>query len=195
VGLAVGGAVASSPAGLAAPLLGWIGAAALFVAWTWIDIWPKDGESTASHARREDPSRPFADVACTTAAVASLAAVGVVLVDAGSTKGADKLLEIALAISAVLVAWLLVHTIFTLRYARLYYGPEHHGIDFNDDEPPSYSDFAYLAFTIGLTFQVSDTDLKTRAFRRVALRHMLLSYLMGAVIIALMINLVAGLTK
>jgi len=57
-----------------------------------------------------------------------------------------------------------------------------------------WSDFAYLAFTIGMTFQVSDTDLQTSALRRIALRHMLVSYLFGAVIIAVTINLLAGLT-
>jgi uncharacterized membrane protein len=59
---------------------------------------------------------------------------------------------------------------------------------------PVWSDFAYLAFTIGMTFQVSDTDLQTSALRRIALRHMLVSYLFGAVIIAVTINLLAGLT-
>ena len=69
------------------------------------------------------------------------------------------------------------------------------GISFNEDARPSYSDFAYLAFTIGMTFQVSDTDLQNNDIRRLALRHMLLSYLMGAVIVAVTINLVAGMTK
>ena len=65
----------------------------------------------------------------------------------------------------------------------------------NNDERPCFSDFAYLAFTIGMTYQVSDTDLTTKGFRRLALRHALLSYLFGTVIIAATINLVAGLVK
>jgi len=68
-------------------------------------------------------------------------------------------------------------------------------VDFNEDEPPCYTDFAYLAFTLGMTFQVSDTDLKTKVIRRTALQHALLSYLFGTVIIASMINLVAGLGR
>jgi uncharacterized membrane protein len=67
------------------------------------------------------------------------------------------------------------------------------GIDFNQDERPSYVDFGYLALTIGMTFQVSDTDLQRPAIRVTALRHALLSYLFGAVILAATINLVAGL--
>ena len=195
VGVIVGGVVGLVSLKAEAPLVGWIAAAALFVGWTWVDIWPRDSVATASHAQWEDPSRPFADAACTTAAIASLVAVGIVLVHAASASGATKSLEIALAIGSVVTSWFLIHTVFTLKYARIYYGTRQRPVDFNNNEGPAYSDFAYMAFTIGLTFQVSDTDLRTNELRRVALRHMLLSYLMGAVIIALSINLVAGMTK
>jgi uncharacterized membrane protein len=67
------------------------------------------------------------------------------------------------------------------------------GIAFNEKDPPDYVDFAYVALTIGLTFQVSDTDLSSKQMRRTALRHALLSYLFGAVIVALTINVVASL--
>lgn len=195
VGLATGVGLAFSPAAVAAPLLGWIVAVASFVVWTWREIWPQDPAATAVHARREDPSRPVADLACLSAAVASLVAVGVLLVSAGGSKGATKLLEIALSIGAVAAAWSLVHTVFTLRYARTYFGSGLGCISFNDDDPPRYSDFAYVAITVGLTFQVSDTDLRSNEIRRLAIRHMLLSYLMGAVFVAISINLVAGMTK
>lgn len=195
LGLVVGIGTAFSPAGIGAPLFGWITASGVFVVWTWFDIWPQDAKATAAHALREDPSQPVADLACLIAAVASLAAVGVVLVGAGSASGTTKLLEIGLAIASVLASWALVHTIFTLRYARAYFGPGGKAISFNQDGPPRYSDFAYIAITIGLTFQVSDTDLSSNLFRRLAAKHMLLSYLMGAVIIAIAINLVAGMTK
>ena len=82
-----------------------------------------------------------------------------------------------------------------LRYARLYYEGEDGGVDFHQDGKPRYSDFAYLAFTIGMTFQVSDTELTAKVMRRTAIRHALLSYLFGAVIIATMINLIAGLGR
>ena len=72
--------------------------------------------------------------------------------------------------------------------------PCHHGgVDFNQSASPRYLDFAYLAFTIGMTFQVSDTDLQTSAIRATALRHALLSFLFGAIIVATTVNLVAGL--
>jgi uncharacterized membrane protein len=93
------------------------------------------------------------------------------------------------------LAWGVVHTVYALRYAKLYYDGDAGGVDFNEDDPPCYSDFAYLALTIGMTFQVSDTDLTTRVMRRTALRHAVLSYLFGALIIATTINLIAGLAK
>jgi uncharacterized membrane protein len=150
--------------------------------------------ATAAHAVREDPGRAVTNVLVLAAAAASLAAVGVLLV-AGSSSGGDKDVQAGMSVLSVALAWGAVHTVFTTRYARLYYLGSPGGIDFNEELPPRYTDFAYLAFTIGMTFQVSDTDLKTKAIRATALRHALLSYLFGAVIIATMINLVAGLAR
>jgi uncharacterized membrane protein len=67
------------------------------------------------------------------------------------------------------------------------------GIEFNEKDPPAYLDFAYLSCTIGMTFQVSDTSITVKPVRRMALHHALLSYLFGAVILAMAINLVASL--
>ncbi len=98
----------------------------------------------------------------------------------------------ALGVASVVLAWGVVHTVFTIRYADLYYR-HNGGIDFNEKDDPDYRDFAYLAFTIGMTYQVSDTDLQTKAIRRTALKQALLSYLFGTAMIALTINIVAGL--
>jgi uncharacterized membrane protein len=177
-------------------LLGWMAAGAVFVTWMWLTIWPMDPASTARHAVREDPGRAAADVVVLVAAVASLGAVALFLLAAGS--GSDQtqaVIQAALSVASVALAWGTVHTIFTTRYARLYYTGPDGGIDYNEDDAPRYSDFAYLAFTIGMTFQVSDTDLKTKHIRATALRHALLSYLFGAVVLATTINLVAGLAK
>jgi uncharacterized membrane protein len=118
-----------------------------------------------------------------------------VLFGAGSASGNLKYVEAGLALASVFVSWTLVHTVFTLKYARLYYSGQAGGIDFNEPDDPQYSDFAYLSFTIGMTFQVSDTDIESKQIRRTALRHAWLSFPLGAVIIATAINLVAGLAK
>jgi uncharacterized membrane protein len=93
------------------------------------------------------------------------------------------------------LSWTVVQTLFTFHYARLYYSHPAGGIDFNQEAPPRYADFAYLAFTVGMTFQVSDTALHSSALRAATLRQALLSYLLGAVILATTINLVAGLLR
>ena len=122
-----------------------------------------------------------------------LAAVGLLLVRAGGAAGGTKAYLITLGVVSVALSWTLVHTVFTLRYARAYYGVPVGGIDFNEEDPPNYLDFAYLAVTIGMTFQVSDTNLTSKGIRRIALGHALLSYLFGAVIVALVINVVSSL--
>jgi uncharacterized membrane protein len=177
------------------PAVGWDGAAAAFLVWTWIVIWPMGSADTAAHATREDPGRAVGDPLLLTAAVVSLAAVGFFLLKASSGDGAERDVLAGTGVVTVALSWLVVHTVFTLRYAKLYYTGHDGGVDFNQSIPPQYSDFAYLAFTIGMTFQVSDTDLETRAVRAVALRQALLSYLFGAVILATTVNLVAGLAS
>lgn len=193
--IAAGTAAAVAGAGRAAPLIGWDILAVVFCGWVRSTLWRLDAESTASHARREEPSRDLADLVLVGAAVASLGAVGVVLVGAGSAGGSLKYAEAGLALVSVFVSWTLVHTVFTLKYARLYYAGTPGGIDFNDSGAPDYPDFAYLSFTIGMTFQVSDTNISSKRIRRTALRHALLSFPLGAVIIATAINLVSGLAK
>jgi uncharacterized membrane protein len=93
---------------------------------------------------------------------------------------------------SVVLAWLMVQVVHMLHYARLFYG-EGGGVEFNERKDPDYRDFAYLAFTIGMTYQVSDTNLTSTSIRRTALRHALLSFVFGTSIIAIMINVVAGL--
>jgi uncharacterized membrane protein len=176
-------------------LAGWDAAAMVYLAWTWTTIWRRDATATARLAVREDPGRATADALLLVASVASLLAVALVIT-AGSTGGAGaRDARAALAVASVVLSWTVVHTVYTSRYARLYYTGPNGGINFNQQTPPRYSDFAYLAFTIGMTFQVSDTDLQTAEIRATALRHALLSYLLGAVILATTINLVSGLLR
>lgn len=195
VGAVVAGLSGSLWAWRYAILLGWDAAAVTFSAWIWVVITPMDPTRTASHAGREDPARTNTDVLVLTACIASLVAVGVVLVDANSAHGTTRGLLAGLAVLSVSLSWLLVHTLFTLRYAMLYYSGSPGGIDFNQEEAPRYTDFAYLAFTLGMTFQVSDTNLTRHRIRATALRHALLSYLFGSVILATSVNLVVSLAS
>jgi uncharacterized membrane protein len=173
----------------------WGVVALLIVASVWSRIARMDAEQTKASARAEDFSRPTSDLVVLVASVASLGAIAYTVHRAGHAHGATKALLIALAIAVVSLSWATVHTLYLLRYGDLYYGDPVGGIDFNDDDPPDYHDFAYLAFTIGMTFQVSDTSLTSKAMRRVAIRHALLSFLFVAVILALSINTVATLLE
>jgi uncharacterized membrane protein len=176
-----------------AVLVGWDVAVAVVLGWIFFSLCRLSPSQTKENALRVDPSQPLAELLVLTAGVAVLAAVGLLLARAGGAHGGEKAYLIALGVVSVALSWLLVHATFTLRYARTYYGAPEGGIDFNEDDPPSYLDFAYLALTIGMTFQVSDTNLTTKPIRRVALIHALLSYLFGAVIVALVINVVSSL--
>jgi uncharacterized membrane protein len=175
-----------------APSVGWVCAAAVFLAWTWYAIRGMDADETAAHATREDPSKRATELLILSASVASLGGVGYLLVQASTATGAAQGFAAALGVVSVAISWLVVHTLFTLRYALLYY-TGNDGVDFNQAAAPRYTDFAYLAFTIGMTFQVSDTTLTTHVMRATALRHTLLSYLFGSLILAAAVNLVASL--
>lgn len=176
-----------------AVLAGWDVAAALYILRVWARVLPMSATECSKDAVREDPSVALADSVIVVASIAELASVGLILVKVASSHGGMKAFLLTVAVLSVILAWGAVHTMFTLRYGRIYYTGRDGGIDFNEQTPPDYADFAYLAFTIGMTFQVSDTNLTSKSMRRMALRHALISYLFGAVIIGLVINVVASL--
>lgn len=178
-----------------AVLAGWDVAALVFLVWTWRAVWRLDQPDSARHAEQEDPTTGLADSVLLIASIVSLGAVGVVLVTGKGGTGGPMVATLALAVASVVVSWAVVHTVYALKYARLYYAGHDGGIDFHGDHPPTYKDFGYLAFTVGMTFQVSDTEINARVIRATVLRHALLAYLFGAVILAATINLLAGLSK
>jgi uncharacterized membrane protein len=188
-------ALAALPTGEAAPLLGWDAAALTFVVWTWWIVWHLGPAETQEHSQLESPSRASADAVLLGAALASLLAVGAVLAAAKSDSGALLYAQAGLALGSIALSWVLVHTVYMLRYARLYYVGTPGGVDFPGDEPPQYSDFGYLAFTIGMTFQVSDTALTSKEVRREALHHAWFSFPLLTGIIAASVNLVSGLAS
>jgi len=177
-----------------APAMGWAAACATYLVWVWSIIGSLHAGATAAHARRDDPGRAASDALVLAATIASFGGVALILLDAAGTEGVEKSAIIALALGSVALSWFLVHTLFALRYASIYYR-DRAGVDFNEDSQPRYLDFAYLSFTVGMCFQVSDTNLKTDAIRGTVLRHALLSYLLGAIVLATTINLVSGLVR
>jgi len=178
-----------------AVLVGWDVAALSVVGGVWMVVGRFDEAETAQFATREDPSRTASEILLLLAATASLAGVGLAFAKAQEGDPLYKPLLTAFGILTIALSWALVHTLFALRYAHLYYTGEDEGIDFKSKgvEQPDYLDFAYTAFTVGMTFQVSDTDITRREIRRTVLRHALISFLFGAVIVASAVNIVATL--
>jgi len=177
------------------PLVGWDATVLVYVLWVWLGVWRMSADETKSHAVMENPGRTLTDTVLLLASIASIGAVVVLLVDASNSAGLTKATDIGLGLASIVLSWILVHTTYLLKYASLYYGQPEGGVEFNDKEKPRYQDFAYLAFTLGMTFQVSDTDLVTKEVRVTALKHALLSYVFGTVIIATTINTLASLSQ
>jgi uncharacterized membrane protein len=184
------------PWGVAA-MVGWDVAALAFLASVWPIIVRADSSHAAKLAKREDETRGSATVLLVAASVASLLGVGFAITLARGQSGLPQGLLISAAVLTVVLSWTVVNTVFTLRYADLHFGSEA-GIAFGDSNGPegaTYRDFAYVAFTIGMCYQVSDTTVRDRLIRRTVLSHALLSYLFGAVIVGGSVNLIAGLIR
>jgi len=178
-----------------APLTGWIVAAGVALIWVWRISWQQDHLGTKRLAEAESRSRST-DAAVLLAAIASLGAVVLALVRASGNQDSVAIASVILGVLAVILSWAQVNTVFALKYARLYYKDEaaaDGGIDFKQDQPPAYSDFAYLAFTVGMSFAVSETEPTNTHVRKVALMHALLSYAFGTGIVTVAVNLVTNL--
>jgi uncharacterized membrane protein len=189
--LALGVAMAFSPWQLDL-LAVWDGTAAAYLIGVWLEIGRLDNAQTAATATREDDTRAMTRVLLLVTSTVSLVGVGLALAKATREGGSTQAVISVFAVVTIVLSWAVVHTTYLLRYAHLYYLVPPGGIDFNGDDEPDYLDFAYLAFTLGMTYQVSDTDIQDPTIRRTVLAHTLLSYVFGTVIIAATINIVAG---
>jgi uncharacterized membrane protein len=176
------------------PLVSWTVTIAVLLTWVWRMSWPQDSEGTKRLAEQESRTRST-DVWLLAAAVASLAVVVLALVQSSNQRNATAVASVILSVVSVALSWALVNTVYAFKYARLYYldEPDARGIDFKQDDPPTYSDFAYMAFTVGMSFAVSETEPTDTRTRRVALGHALLSYAFGTGVLAVAINLVTNL--
>jgi uncharacterized membrane protein len=197
VGLVAGIVAAFFTPWQVSPLIGWDMAAVSNIAWVGLTAGRFTADETREFATREDDSRVSAQFLLLGACVASLLGVAFALLKASQEPGIAKGFLTGMAVFTVVASWAVVHTTFMLRYAHEYYTPPVGGIDFKakTDYEPDYRDFAYVAFTVGMTFQVSDTDIQIRRIRRSALVHALFAFLFGAVILAMLINVVASLLQ
>jgi uncharacterized membrane protein len=174
---------------LHAILIAWSILAFVYCAITTLAVWRMNPEQTAAHAKSEDLGGMGAHIMLLVASGASLVGLITLLVRNETTMVAPALLTFIV----VVASWATIQVTYTLRYARLYY-ERNSGISFGQDDDPQYSDFAYLAFTMGMAFQVSDTQFNNSMIRRSALGHAILTYVFGTVILASAINIVTSLS-
>ena len=181
--------------GLAAGLLaGWAALAVTASVWIVLIIWPMDAARTRANAIAEDPGRPVARIVSVVGSLASLGAVGIVLIQTSDTTEVESYLLAGIAVVSVAASWTFIQVDYTLRVARIYYADPTGGIDFNQREDPMYTDFAYFALGVGMGYQVGDTNVQTNQIRRLVIAQALLAYLFGTVIIGTVVNLVIDLS-
>jgi uncharacterized membrane protein len=179
-------------------LVAWNAYSVCVLVLAWITLANEEPGEVARTARLQDSGRTAIFVFAIVAACASVFAVAAEL---GTAKGLDTARfsgHIVFCLVTVLTSWLLVHTVFALRYAHIYYecgenGEPKRGLNFPDEETPDYLDFAYFSFVIGMTSQVSDVSISGQRLRRLALLHGLISFAFNLSILGLCINIISGL--
>ena len=177
---------------------GWDAAALTVLLTIWPVIIRADSSLAPQLAAREDETEDSTRALLVGASVASLLGAGYTLHLAGQQSGASRVLLIGAAVLTVVLSWTVINSAYTLRYADQHFRSKPGGIEFGTEDGqqhPSYRDFAYVAFTIGMCYQVSDTTLRDPLIRRTAFAHALLSYVFGVVIVAGSVNLISGLFR
>ena len=187
-------------------MIGWLVYSAVHLGLAWVTILSSHPADVRREVDGQDSSRVVISLFVVAASFVSLFAILYLLHAAGKTASWSELtLHFVISFSCIVCSWILVHTIFTLRYAHLYYRTakddrdgrkqQRRGLDFPDETEPDYLDFTYFSFVIGMTFQVSDVTISSREIRRLALVHALLSFVFNTLLVALTINVVSGLIQ
>ncbi len=179
----------------------WGAFALSYVIISWIVIISREINGIKKIAAKEDGSRLFVLLFTIITSFAAFVAVALLVINSDKNAG-NTAMKIIVSFLTVFISWILVHTILTFHYAHLFYGDDeknrtksNRGLDFPGDEEPDYRDFAYFSFVIGMTFQVSDVQITGRVMRRVVLLHGLIAFLLNTFVVALSVNIIAGLSK
>lgn len=181
--------------GLTRLIAGWNVFSLSMIVMNWVTFNITDSKEIRSQVQVQDPKRAIVFILVLIATIASiLAVVMMIIVKEGGN--VETVWRIPMAITGMVLSWILIHTLFTLRYAHIYYGndvdnPTNHagGLSFPGGKRPEYLDFAYFSFVLGMTFQVSDIEITSRSLRTLALFHGMISFAYNTIMIALVINL------
>ena len=184
--------------GMARRMLGWTVGVALYLALAWWLAHSFDARQTRERAQSLDQPNLVLLVVMLTAVLFSVVAIAMLLQQVKDLSGIERGLHVVLALAALAMSWLMIHTIYAFHYAHYYYlmqkgrKPGEHGLDFPGAAPPDYSDFIYYAYVIGMTSQVSDVQILSSDLRRITLVHSVFSFAFNMLVLALSINVVAG---
>jgi uncharacterized membrane protein len=179
-------------------LIGWSGGTLTYLGLAWSAVGRADATMTRVRAQLYDPSGFVIFLLVVVAATASIVAIGFLVGDAKALPLPARAGHLSLSIVALLLSWLLIHTLFAFHYARWYYWREHpskdhiRGLRFPGDKEPDYLDFVYYSFVVGMTSQVSDVAVVARHMRRITLIHSILSFVFNIAILAMSINIIGG---
>jgi uncharacterized membrane protein len=185
-------------------MIGWLAYALSSISLAWVTILTSHPAEVKREAYAQDSSKKLVFIFVVTAAFVSLFAIIMLLKNPGGQAKHSNVTAIFLTLSCIVSSWWLVHTVFTLRYAHLFYGGIIHtpdgqdvkpGLTFPGDEDPDYLDFTYFSFVLGMTFQVSDVEITSRRIRRLAFMHGVLSFAFNTVIVAFSINIISTLIE
>jgi uncharacterized membrane protein len=172
--------------------------ALFYVVLSWIVFFTSPVSHITQLAQKHDGSRIFVFIVVVISSFASMLTVLLLIISKENT-ATSTAVYLPVIIAGILLSWILVHTTFSFHYAHLYYSVDDRikekkgGLEFPREQHPDYLDFAYFSFVVGMTFQVSDVEISSRVIRRVALVHGLLSFILNTFVVALTINLIAGL--
>lgn len=178
-------------------MIGWVTFSLSMVVFGWITFFKTTAKQIRAQAKVQDENRVVIFIIILIATLAAMTAV-ILLIITKTEHSSNSQFKIPIAVTGMLLSWLLIHTTFTLRYAHIFYGnheekPDTHagGLEFPKDDKPDYLDFAYFSFNVGMTFQVSDVEVSSKRLRKLVLLHSLISFFFATIMIALTINLIS----
>jgi uncharacterized membrane protein len=179
-------------------LLSWNAGALTYLGLAWATVARADPAMTRVRAQTADQSGYVIFLLIVIAASASFVAIGFLAGDIKDLSFWPRAGHLTLSITALLLSWLLIHTLFAFHYARWYYSfhrettTHRGGLKFPGDKEPDYLDFVYYAFVVGMTSQTSDVCVMTRHMRRLTLVHGVLAFVFNIAILAMSINIIGG---
>ena len=188
---------------LASPLIEalsiWLVFEFVYLIMGWVLLFTRPISEIRRYARMDDGSKLFVFIMILLTSFASIITVLILMISKAGDNSEHNLF-LSVSIGGIFMSWFMVHTLYTFHYAHMYYddlpddnSKDAEGLEFPQKEAPDYIDFAYFSFVIGCTFQVSDVQISSRRIRHVVLVHQMISFFMNTFVVALTINLIAGL--